>query len=119
MCIRDRTKARDDALAGERAKARFMAVMSHEMRTPLNGLLGSLDLLKGTPLSSKQAEFVEVMQKSGELLLHHVTDVLDIARLESGRMVGDNVALNLDDLVQDVLESQAALAPAKGPTPGP
>ncbi len=110
------TKARDDALAGERAKARFMAVMSHEMRTPLNGLLGSLDLLKGTPLSSKQAEFVEVMQKSGELLLHHVTDVLDIARLESGRMVGDNVALNLDDLVQDVLESQAALAQAKGLT---
>ena len=110
------TKARDEALAGERAKARFMAVMSHEMRTPLNGLLGSLDLLQATPLSEKQTEFVDVMQKSGELLLHHVTDVLDIARLESGRMVGDNVALNLDDLVQDVLESQAALAQAKGLT---
>ncbi len=110
------TKARDEALAGERAKARFMAVMSHEMRTPLNGLLGSLDLLKVTPLSGKQAEFIDVMQKSGELLLHHVTDVLDIARLESGRIVGDNVALNLDDLVQDVLESQSALAQAKGLT---
>ena len=108
------TKARDDALAGERAKARFMAVMSHEMRTPLNGLLGSLDLLKGTPLSAKQNEFAEVMQKSGELLLHHVNDVLDIARLESGRMVGDHVALNLDALVQEVLESQFALAQAKG-----
>lgn len=110
------TKARDEALAGERAKARFLAVMSHEMRTPLNGLLGSLDLLKVTSLSEKQAEFVDVMQKSGELLLHHVTDVLDIARLESGRIEGDNVALNLDDLVQDVLESQAALAQAKGLT---
>ncbi len=110
------TKARDEALAGERAKARFMAVMSHEMRTPLNGLLGSLDLLKGTRLSPKQGEFADVMQKSGDLLLHHVNDVLDIARLESGRMVGDNVALDLDALVQDVLESQAALAQAKGLT---
>lgn len=108
------TKARDDALAGERAKARFMAVMSHEMRTPLNGLLGSLDLLKRTQLSEKQNEFAEVMQKSGEMLLHHVNDVLDIARLESGRMVGDHVAVNLDSLIQDVLESQLALAHNKG-----
>ncbi len=108
------TRARDDALAGERAKARFMAVMSHEMRTPLNGLLGSLDLLKGTRLSPKQLEFAEVMLKSGEMLLHHVNDVLDIARLESGRIVGDTVALDLDTLVQEVLESQAALAQAKG-----
>jgi len=108
------TKARDEALAGERAKARFMAVMSHEMRTPLNGLMGSLDLLRGTGLSQKQVEFVEVMQKSGDLLLHHVNDVLDIARLESGRMVGDNVALDLDALVAEVLDSQLALAQAKG-----
>lgn len=108
------TKARDDALAGERAKARFMAVMSHEMRTPLNGLLGSLDLMKRTHLTQKQSEFAEVMQKSGELLLHHVNDVLDIARLESGRMVGDHVALDLDALIHDVLESQLALAHNKG-----
>jgi PAS domain S-box-containing protein len=108
------TKARDDALAGERAKARFMAVMSHEMRTPLNGLLGSLELLKTTKLSPKQGEFAEVMQKSGELLLHHVNDVLDIARLENGRMIGENAPLDLDQLVQEVLESQSALARAKG-----
>ncbi|MFN3605837.1 MAG: PAS domain S-box protein, partial [Cypionkella sp.] len=80
------TKARDDALAGERAKARFMAVMSHEMRTPLNGLLGALDLLRSTPLTAKQREFTEVMQKTGALLLHHVSDVLDISRLESGKV---------------------------------
>ncbi len=107
------TKARDDALAGERAKARFMAVMSHEMRTPLNGLLGSLDLLKATKLTPKQVEFTNVMEKSGAMLLHHVNDVLDISRLESGRIIGDFVPLDLDVLIREVLESQKALAQAK------
>ncbi len=108
------TRARDEALAGERAKARFMAVMSHEMRTPLNGLLGALSLIQATKLTAKQAEFADVMQKSGELLLHHVNDVLDIARLESGKIVGDRVAVDLDALIHDVLETQSALARAKG-----
>jgi PAS domain S-box-containing protein len=108
------TKARDDALAGERAKARFMAVMSHEMRTPLNGLLGALQLLKSTPLTEKQREFSDVMQKTGALLLHHVSDVLDISRLESGKVVGDLVPLDVDALIREVLETQSAIARAKG-----
>jgi PAS domain S-box-containing protein len=107
------TKARDEALAGERAKARFMAVMSHEMRTPLNGLLGALDLLKSTPLTPKQREFSEVMQKTGALLLHHVSDVLDISRLESGKVVGERAPVDVDAMVNDVLETQSALARTK------
>lgn len=108
--------ARDEALAGERAKSRFIAVMSHEMRTPLNGLLGSLDLLKTTPLSAKQAELAEMMQSSGFLLLHHVNDVLDISKLEHGKVAHKVTELDLDALIDEVLESQSALAKNKGLT---
>lgn len=107
-------KARDEALAGERTKSRFIAVMSHEMRTPLNGLLGSLELLKTTPLNTKQAQLAEMMQNSGNLLLHHVNDVLDISKLESGKIGSDISDLNLDALIDEVLESQSALAKNKG-----
>ncbi len=108
------TKARDDALAGERAKARFIAVMSHEMRTPLNGLLGSLDLLQSTPLDPKQAQFADMMQLSGRMLLHHVNDVLDISRLEGGSLATDFAPFDFEELVSAVLESQIAVARAKG-----
>jgi PAS domain S-box-containing protein len=108
--------ARDEALAGERAKSRFIAVMSHEMRTPLNGLLGSLDLLKTTPLSPKQAELAEMMQSSGFLLLHHVNDVLDISKLENGNIAHKVTELDLGALIDEVLESQSALAKNKGLT---
>lgn len=107
-------KARDEALTGERAKSRFIAVMSHEMRTPLNGLLGSLDLLKSTPLSDKQTQLTEMMQSSGQLLLHHVNDVLDISRLEGGHVANDLSPLDLDALIDEIVESQSALSTAKG-----
>ena len=79
-------KARDVAVAGERAKEKMLAIMSHEMRTPLNGVLGTLDLLKSTPLDPDQRRYVEVMERSGRLLLTHVNDVLDISRADAGRM---------------------------------
>ncbi|UMA63673.1 hypothetical protein LVO79_11575 [Roseivivax marinus] len=63
------TEARDRALAGERAKSEFVAVMSHEMRTPLNGLLGSLQLLRDHSLTERQTELLDGMEGSGRLLL--------------------------------------------------
>lgn len=108
--------ARDEALAGERAKSRFIAVMSHEMRTPLNGLLGSLDLLKSTDLNDKQTQLSDMMQSSGQLLLHHVNDVLDISRLEGGNLANDLSALDLEGLIDEIVESQSALSTAKGLT---
>lgn len=107
------TQARDEALAGERAKARFIAVMSHEMRTPLNGLLGSLDLLNATPLTLKQTQFTQMMQVSGQMLLNHVNDVLDIARLEGGPAGISAAPFDIEALIDDVLVSQSALARAK------
>ena len=77
-------KARDEAVAGERAKADLVAVMSHEMRTPLNGIVGALELLKSTELDKKQSSMTDVMGTSANMLLQHVNDVLDMSRLEAG-----------------------------------
>ena len=77
-------KARDEAVAGERAKANLVAVMSHEMRTPLNGIVGALELLKTTELNQTQSNMADVMDTSANMLLQHVNDVLDMSRLEAG-----------------------------------
>ncbi|MCE8417289.1 ATP-binding protein [Rhodovulum sulfidophilum] len=79
------TAARDRALAGEKAKARLLAVMSHEMRTPLNGLLGTMELLQRSPLDDAQRQYLDIMSCSGEILLHHVEDVLEVSRIDAGR----------------------------------
>lgn len=77
-------KARDEAVAGERAKADLVAVMSHEMRTPLNGIVGALELMKTTDLNKTQSNMADMMSTSTEMLLQHVNAVLDMSRLEAG-----------------------------------
>ncbi len=77
-------RARDEAVAGERAKADLVAVMSHEMRTPLNGIVGALELLRSTDLDKTQSSMADVMGTSSDMLLQHVNDVLDMSRLEAG-----------------------------------
>ena len=106
--------ARDEALAGERAKADVLAVMSHEVRTPLNGLLGTLDLLARTPLDARQKDYLRILETSGQLMLHHVNDVLDIARLDSGLMPQVQVPVDLTGLGREVIENQRAVAAAQG-----
>jgi two-component system sensor histidine kinase RpfC len=69
-----------------RAKNRFLANMSHEMRTPLNGIIGMLDLLKGTPLSTEQEELTNTINDSAHTLLFLMQDVLDLSKIEAGRV---------------------------------
>ena len=78
------TQARDDAVATAKAKSDFLAVMSHEMRTPLNGVMGLLDMLHETRLTKKQRDYVETAIASGEILQSHIDDVLNITRIEAG-----------------------------------
>lgn len=99
-------QARDRALAGEKAKAEFLAVMSHEMRTPLNGLLGTMSLLEETELNARQKLYLENMTASGRTLLRHVNDVLDISKFESGRVGLEVEQFHLKDLVDEVIESE-------------
>ncbi|PZR00391.1 MAG: hybrid sensor histidine kinase/response regulator [Cereibacter sphaeroides] len=111
---RDLTEARDQALKGERAKAEFLAVMSHEMRTPLNGLLGSVDILGATTLTAPQREVLEVIETSGQVLLHHVNSVLDISSAEASAIRPDQAPFALEALVREVVANQSGLAAAGG-----
>ena len=102
--------ARDQALAGEQAKANFLAVMSHEIRTPLNGLLGNLTLISKTPLDKEQAVFAENMEISGRQLMHHVNSILDIAKFESGKASVSRTNFHLGRFLQDIIDSQSGHA---------
>lgn len=119
--ISDRVQASlaiEDALtqarSGEKAKARFLAVMSHEMRTPLNGLIGSMNLLEDTSLSDSQKELLRIMQVSGRVLLGHVNAVLDISRAEAGEIQPATEAFDLDQLVEECVANQSGLAQQAG-----
>lgn len=103
-------EARDRALAGEKSKARLLAVMSHEIRTPLNGLLGTMELLSQTDLTEQQTKYLGIMGKSGKLLLSHVNDVLDVSLLEAGHMEIKSSVFDLNKLIRDVVDSQSANA---------
>lgn len=109
-------EARDKALAGEKAKADFLAMMTHEIRTPLNGVLGNLSLLEETDLTPAQARYVHNMAVSGKLLMSHVDAVLDIARFESGATALRAEVVDPGQLVQDIVDSQTSAAEANGNT---
>ena len=78
--------ARIEALAASKAKSEFLATMSHEIRTPLNGVLGVAQLLMSTELNTEQSEFVRVINDSGQILLRLLNDVLDLSKIEAGKM---------------------------------
>lgn len=112
----DLIEAHDRAVAGEKAKAEFVAVMSHEMRTPLNGLLGTMSLLADTRLDPQQKAYLGSMEVSGRLLSALVNDVLDISQLEAGMMRLQSRPFRLSDIVEDVIANQHGLARVNGIT---
>ena len=79
-------KARDDALVAARSKSEFLAMMSHEIRTPINGVLGMLSLVRDTDLNEVQYDYIESAYSSGEILLALLNDVLDLSKIDAGRM---------------------------------
>lgn len=107
-------KARDKAVAGEKAKADLVAVMSHEMRTPLNGIVGALELLKTTDLNKTQANMTDVMGTSAEMLLHHVNAVLDMSRLEAGAAETIKRPFDPATVAQELLSSLKMSAQNRG-----
>jgi PAS domain S-box-containing protein len=106
--------ARERAEAASRAKSRFLAVVSHEVRTPLNGILGMADLLIDTSLSPEQQTYVRAVKSSGESLLGLIEEVLDFSKIEAGRLDLENAPFDLPALVTDVTELIAPRAQAKG-----
>lgn len=101
----DLKDALEKAQVGEQAKSNLLTVMSHEMRTPLNGILGSLELMDQSNLSDAQRRYLASIGISGELLLSHVNDVLDLSALTSEAAAPKPAPFNLRALVQDVVDS--------------
>ena len=96
--------ARDKAQAAEQTKTNFIAVMSHEMRTPLNGVIGALDILGRSGLQAHQDRFVTLARSSAEQLLRHVNDVLDISRVETGHMGVSTDRMDVPALVATLVD---------------
>ena len=112
--ITELVHARQKAEAANVAKSRFLATMSHELRTPLNGILGMAQLLQQTQVSPDDlSTFTHTIQKSGEALLALLNDVLDLAKVESGKMALHPAPMEVESLVSDVLHLYGPVARQK------
>src|SRR6476660_2768104 len=116
--IRQRTqeleKAMHGALAASQAKSEFLANISHELRTPMNGLLGMLDLVLDSPVAGEQREQVEIAQRCAYSLLDLLNDILDLSKIEAGRMILEKVPFDIRSVAEDCVRAQGAKASQKG-----
>ncbi|MEJ2407616.1 MAG: ATP-binding protein, partial [Candidatus Thiodiazotropha sp.] len=107
--------ARDAAEAANKAKSIFLANMSHELRTPLNAILGFSQMMRQNPgLDHEQHETLEIINHSGEHLLKLINDVLEIAKIEAGKLQLENAPLDLHALVREVSDMMRLRAQQKG-----
>jgi signal transduction histidine kinase/CheY-like chemotaxis protein len=112
--VTGRREAARDHEAAQRAKSRFFASVTHELRTPLAGALGMARLLAGTPLQPDQASYVDALTGSASHALAMIDDILDISRLEAGRLELRPAPLDLPALVRETVELAAPRAHEKG-----
>ena len=106
--------AREAALAASEAKSHFLSVMSHEIRTPMNAILGMADLLWETSLTTEQRRYLDTMRNNGTSLLNLVNGILDLSKVESGRLSLEHADFDLVELAEDVMETLGVRAHEKG-----
>ena len=102
------------AEASARSKAHFLANMSHELRTPMNGVLGMLSLLQDTELNEEQREFLGVAYESGHVLLELINNVLDLSKIEQGKLILETIPFDLRKSLEEVFTIVAESAQSKG-----
>ena len=112
---RELEQARNAALAAARAKAEFLANMSHEIRTPMTAMLGYAELLSDSRLRRAEREsYIDTIKRNGEYLLRLINDVLDLSKIEAGKLVLEAVTFSLPDLVGEVERLLRGHAAGKG-----
>jgi signal transduction histidine kinase len=118
--------ARREAEAAHQAKSTFLAAMSHEIRTPMNGVLGMMEVLERTYLSAAQQRHVAVMRDSANSLLRIIDDILDLSKIDAGKMELETLPFSLHGLIAGTVDTFAPQARQKGitlfadpPTAGP
>ncbi len=98
-------EAREESDKAKHAEERFLAKMSHEIRTPLNAVIGMSYLLKGTNINQEQQEYVDVIARSGNLLLNLINDILDYSKISSGNIQVRPVVCSLSTVLQDMAQT--------------
>jgi PAS domain S-box-containing protein len=110
---RELVDTREAALAASRAKSEFLSSMSHEIRTPMTAILGMAELLAEGELNEEQRRYIEILNNNGYALLDLINSILDLAKVESGRLTLEHVAFDLREVVQKSAQTLALRAHAK------
>ena len=105
---------KETAQAADRAKSRFLATMSHELRTPFSGILGMVEMLRGSALPTEAMEHVSLLERSARALLGLLNDILDFSKIDAGQITVEIVAFDLKPMVDDLQQIQSVVAAAKG-----
>jgi PAS domain S-box-containing protein len=110
----DLRSAKAAAESANRAKSEFLTTMSHEMRTPMNAILGMADMLSESSLRDEQRDYVRVFQKAGANLLDLINDILDLSKVESGHFELESIGFDLNALLERVIEMMVSRARDRG-----